>query len=122
MASRTRGTLDDRARDVLPLTPVVMHILLALVDRDRHGLGIAEHVQQFSGGRVVLGPGTLYGAIKRLLDWGLLEDRQEGPKDDSADPRRRYYRLTPLGRRALELETRELAHVIAVARVKRVIP
>jgi DNA-binding PadR family transcriptional regulator len=122
MTGRTRATLDDRARDVLPLTPVVMHILLALVDRDRHGLGIAEHVQEFSGGRVVLGPGTLYGAIKRLLDLGLLEDRQEGPKGDSADPRRRYYGLTPVGRRALEMETRELAHVVSVARVKRVIP
>jgi DNA-binding PadR family transcriptional regulator len=99
-----------------------MHILLALVDRDRHGLGIAEHVQQFSGGRVSLGPGTLYGAIKRLLDLGLLEDRDEGPRGESTDPRRRYYRLSPLGRRALELETRELANVIAVARVKRVIP
>ena len=121
-SSKTRGSLDDRAREALPLTPVVMHILLALVDRDRHGLGIAEHVQQFSGGRVALGPGTLYGAIKRLLDAGLLEDRDAGPKGDSADPRRRYYGLTPVGRRALELETRDLANVIAVARLKRVIP
>jgi DNA-binding PadR family transcriptional regulator len=121
MPIRPRSALDDRARAVLPLTPVVMHILLALVDRDRHGLGVAEHVEEFSGGRVALGPGTLYGAVKRLLDLGLVVDAASGPKGESTDPRRRYYHLTPLGRRALELETRELANVLNVARVKRVL-
>jgi DNA-binding PadR family transcriptional regulator len=118
-----RSTLsrDDRARAVLPLTPVVLHILLALVDRDRHGLGIAEHIEAFSGGRVVLGPGTLYGAIKRLLDLDLVADVAEPPRDESADPRRRYYRITPLGRRALELEARQLSTVLDVARLKRVL-
>jgi DNA-binding PadR family transcriptional regulator len=111
----------NRARALLPLTPVTMHILLALVDRDRHGLGIADHVEEFSGGQVALGPGTLYGAIKRLLEMDLVDDVEAGPRDDSADPRRRYYRITPLGRRALELETRQLAAVLDVARLKRVI-
>ena len=103
------------------MTPMVMHILLALVDRDRHGLGIAEHVDEFTDGRVHLGPGTLYGAIRRLLETGLIEDVDSGPKGDSKDPRRRYYRITTAGRRALEVETRRLADVIDVARVKRVI-
>ncbi len=111
----------DKAQAALPLTPVVMHILLALVDRDRHGLGIAEHIESFTSGRLSLGPGTLYGAIKRLLETGLVEDVESGPKGDSADPRRRYYRITPVGRRALELETRQLADVLAVARLKRVL-
>ncbi|HYN10383.1 MAG TPA: PadR family transcriptional regulator [Vicinamibacterales bacterium] len=124
MATRpTRPTrlVDDQARVALPLTPIVMHILLALVDRDRHGLGIAEHIEEFTAGRVSLGPGTLYGAIKRLLETGLVEDVESGPKDDSQDPRRRYYTITPVGQRALELETRRLADVLDVARVKRVI-
>jgi DNA-binding PadR family transcriptional regulator len=98
-----------------------MHILLALVDEDRHGLGIAGHVEQFSDGRIVLGPGTLYGAIKRLLDLGLVDDRHAGPGAEATDPRRRYYRLTPLGRRVLELETRQLAAVLDVARLKKVL-
>jgi DNA-binding PadR family transcriptional regulator len=121
MATRSPRTTDDHARSALPLTPIVIHILLALADRDRHGLGIAEHIEEFTSGQVSLGPGTLYGAIKRLLETGLIEDVEAGPRDDSQDPRRRYYRITPVGQRALELETRRLADVLAVAREKRVI-
>ena len=98
-----------------------MHILLALVDENRHGLGIASHVESFSEGRVVLGPGTLYGAIKRLLELGLVEDVDDDGSTGVTDPRRRYYCLTPLGRRALEIETRQLATVLNVARLKRVL-
>jgi DNA-binding PadR family transcriptional regulator len=115
-----RRTLDDQARAALPLTPIAIHILLALVDRHRHGLGIAEHIEDFTNGRVSLGPGNLYGTIKRLLEDGLVDDSVDA-RDESADPRRRYYTITPLGRRALEIETRELASVLNVARLKRVI-
>lgn len=121
MPSRLKPTLDDLARAVLPLTAIAVNILLALVDRDRHGLGIADHVEEFTGGSVTLGPGTLYGTIKRLLELGLVADIDDHPKGDPGDPRRRYYRLTPIGRRALELQTRELANVLSVARVKRVL-
>lgn len=103
------------------LTPAALHILLALADRDRHGLGIAEHVETFTNGRLSLGPGTLYGAIKRLLDLGLVEDTASRPRGDTDDPRRRYYHLTPKGRRALEAETREMANVVNVAKLKRVL-
>ena len=103
------------------LTPVAVQILLALADRDRHGLGIAEHIEAFTNGRVSLGPGTLYGAIKRLLDLGFVEDTAERPRGDADDPRRRYYAITPRGRRALEAETREMATVLNVARLKRVL-
>ena len=121
MAAKSSPSRDDQVRAVLPLSPVVVHILLALVDDDRHGLGIAQHVEEFSGGRVRLGPGTLYGAIKRLLELNLVDDEDAGPGGDGTDPRRRYYRITPLGRRALELETRQLATVLDVARLKKVI-
>lgn len=102
------------------LTSPAIHILLALVDDDRHGLGIADHVQTFTNGRIVLGPGTLYGAIKRLLDAGFIVDAPARPRAD-ADPRRRYYRLTAAGRRAVEAEARALAQVVDVARLKRVL-
>ena len=95
------------------MTPAVLHILLSLAAEDRHGLGIAADVKAFSRGRLVLGPGTLYGTIKRLLDAGLVEDL-ESSRDE--DPRRRYYRITPKGRRALELETEGLTSVLGVAK------
>jgi DNA-binding PadR family transcriptional regulator len=97
------------------MTPAVLHILLSLAAEDRHGLGIAADVKAFTNGRIVLGPGTLYGTIKRLLDAGLVQDLgQPDPADD--DPRRRYYRITAKGRRALETETEGLASVLGVAR------
>ena len=97
------------------MTPAVLHILLSLAAEDRHGLGIAADVKQFTGGRLVLGPGTLYGTIKRLLDSGLIEDLGS-PSSEDDDPRRRYYRITPKGRRALEAETLGLATVLGVAK------
>jgi len=97
------------------MTSAVLHILLSLAAEDRHGLGIAADVKAFSSGRLVLGPGTLYGTIKRLLEAGLIEDLgSPAPEDD--DPRRRYYRITPKGRRALETETEGLASVLGVAK------
>ena len=77
---------------------MALHILLALADRDRHGLGIAEEVEAFTSGRVTLGPGTLYGTIKRLLELALIEERAGAPREDRDDPRRRYYRITASGR------------------------
>jgi DNA-binding PadR family transcriptional regulator len=115
-----RKGLDEDARAVLPLTPIALHILLALVDRPRHGLGIAEHIEDFTGGRLTLGPGNLYGTIKKLLECGLIDDSNSRARD-GADPRRRYYDITPVGRRALEIETRELANVLDVARLKKVL-
>src|SRR5687767_10386870 len=81
--------------DLLPLSPPVFHILLALADADRHGYGILQEVQERTHGAVKLGPGTLYGAIKRLRDGGLIEERED-PSAES-DERRRYYHLTGLG-------------------------
>jgi DNA-binding PadR family transcriptional regulator len=97
------------------MTSAVLHILLSLASEDRHGLGIAADVKSFTNGRLVLGPGTLYGTIKRLLDAGLVEDLGQ-PSPDEDDPRRRYYRITAKGRRALEAEADGLASVLSVAR------
>lgn len=111
--------LDHQAAGLLPLTPAVLHILLSLSAGDRHGLGIAADVKAFSGGRMILGPGTLYGTIKRLLEAQMVVDL-ESPGGDEDDPRRRYYRITALGRRTLELETQGLASILDIAHRRRV--
>jgi DNA-binding PadR family transcriptional regulator len=97
------------------MTSAVLHILLSLASEDRHGLGIAADVKAFTGGRIVLGPGTLYGTMKRLLDAGLIEDLGQASAEED-DPRRRYYRITAKGRRALEVETQGLQSVLGVAK------
>src|SRR5215203_395541 len=112
---RRSPTLDARALAFLPLTPAVLNILVSLSADDRHGLGIAADVREFTGGRLLLGPGTLYGTIKRLLEAELIIDLPS-PSGDEDDPRRRYYRITPLGRRVLELETEGLASILGTAR------
>jgi len=99
----------------MSLTPAVLHILLSLAGDNRHGLGIAADVKAFTNGRLTLGPGTLYGTIKRLLEAGLIEDLGSPDAADD-DPRRRYYGITPAGRRALEQETATLTSTLAVAR------
>jgi DNA-binding PadR family transcriptional regulator len=121
MPTRLRLSLEDRAGAVLPLSPAVLQILLSLSAQERHGLGIAADVKEFTEGRTVLGPGTLYGTIKRMLELGLVEDVVEKPRGDDDDPRRRYYRITPLGRRALELETQGLASLLNTAHRRRIL-
>ena len=102
----------------LPLTPAVFHILLALTDSEKHGYAIMRDVEQTTDGRMVLGPGTLYGAIKRLLKTGLIAEADERPDPALDNSRRRYYELTALGRRVLAAEAERLAHMIEVARRK----
>jgi DNA-binding PadR family transcriptional regulator len=102
------------------MTPAVLHILLSLSAEDRHGLGIAADVREFSGGKLTLGPGTLYGTLNRLLEAALVEDLGS-PDSDEGDPRRRYYRITSKGRKALEIETADLASILSVAKRRRVL-
>ena len=85
---------------LLPLTPAVFHILITLANGEAHGYAIMQEVTRRSGGVVRLGPGTLYGAISRLLEDGIIEESEERP-DAGMDKRRRYYRLTKLGGRVL---------------------
>ena len=105
----------------LPLTPAVFHILLALADRERHGYGIMQEVLARTGGEMRLGPGTLYGSIKRMLADGLIAESGERPDPALDDERRRYYRLTDLGRRVATAEAERLARLVAVAAAKRLL-
>ena len=105
----------------LPLTPAVFHVLLALVDADRHGYGIAKEVAARTGDTVRLGPGTLYGTLTRMVDAGLVEERPRSGRAPACDERRRYYRVTPLGREVARAEARRLAVLVDVARAKALI-
>ena len=106
-------------QELLPLTSASFHILLALVDGEQHGYAIMRDVRQSTDGAVRLGPGTLYRAVQSLLGKGLIEESSRRPAADE-DQRRRYYRLTALGRRVLAAETQRMALAVALARAKRV--
>jgi DNA-binding PadR family transcriptional regulator len=110
-----------RIEDMLPLTPAVFHILLALADGEKHGYGIMQEVETISEGQVNMGPGTLYGSIKRMLTAGLIEESDERPDPALDDERRRYYRLTDFGQRVVTAEARRLANLVGIARSKRLV-
>jgi len=100
----------------LPLTPAVFHILLALSDGEKHGYAIMRAVRETTQGHMVLGPGTLYGAVKRLLRDDLIVESDYRPDPAVDDARRRYYALTDLGRRVLVAESERLADLVEFAR------
>jgi DNA-binding PadR family transcriptional regulator len=104
-----------------PLTPAVFHILLALADGDKHGYAIMKDVENQTAGRLKLGPGTLYGTIKRLLVASLIEEVDERPDRELDDERRRYYRLTGAGRKLALEENERLTQAVKVARQKRLL-
>src|SRR5260370_25168168 len=106
---------------IIPLTPAVFHILLALADRERHGYGIRQEVSARTEGKVVLGPGTLYGTISRMLQAGYIEESGERSDPQLNDERRRYYRITAKGRRAAATEAERLEELLRIARAKRVL-
>jgi DNA-binding PadR family transcriptional regulator len=108
-------------RTASPLTPAVAYILIALAERDRHGYAIMQEVSARSAGSVRLGPGTLYGAISRMLKDGLIAEAEERPDPELDDTRRRYYRLTERGRRALAAELKRLGDLVRLARSIRTI-
>ena len=102
----------------IPLTPAVFHILLALADGEKHGYAIMKEVESTTEGALTMGPGTLYGSIKRMLTAGLIRESQERPDPERDDARRRYYELTDYGRRVLAAEAQRLAQALRVARRK----
>jgi DNA-binding PadR family transcriptional regulator len=108
-------------RGMLPLTPAVLQILLALADEERHGYGIMQEVEARTGGETRLGPGTLYGSIKRMLADGLIEESDERPDPGMDDERRRYYRITGFGRRVAGAEAERLASLVSTAAAKKLV-
>ena len=105
-----------------PLPPAVFQILVALADQDRHGYAIMQDVAARTDGRMKLSPGTLYGSIKRMLDQGLIVELDERPDPDHDDERRRYYRLTRLGRDAAQAEAGRMATLLRQARAVGLTP
>lgn len=102
------------------LTPMSLAILLALADEDRHGYGIIKEVERQSAGSLRLGTGSLYAALQRLAEEGLIAEAAYAPAPDE-DQRRRYYSLTDAGREAARHELRRMARILSVARQKRLV-
>ena len=107
---------------LLPVPTGVFHILIALADRDRHGYAIMQDVAARTEGKVQLSAGTLYSSIRRMLDQGLIEELNESPDPSNTDERRRYYRLTALGRAVAALQARRLEKLLRDARSSGLLP
>lgn len=105
----------------LPLTPAVFHILLALAEGERHGYGIMQEIATSTKGEFSMGPGTLYGSIKRMLAAGFIEESDTRPDAALDDERRRYYRLTDFGRRVAMAEARRLDALVRSARTRKLL-
>lgn len=103
-----------RPHEAEPLTPAVLQILLALAGGELHGYAIMKVVEADSGGKVKMGPGTLYGSLNRMLQAGFVAQTEERPDPDKADIRRRYYRLTALGESALRQELSRLQRLVTL--------
>jgi DNA-binding PadR family transcriptional regulator len=108
-------------RKLDPLPSAAFHILLALVDGEKHGYGIMRQVVEDTDGKVRLGPGTLYGSIQTLLDAGYIEETGERADPSAGDERRRYYRLSSPGRAALKAETERIAGLLRLAKSKKIV-
>jgi DNA-binding PadR family transcriptional regulator len=107
-----------KAEDFLPLKPHWFHVLLSLAGEGQHGYAIMQEVLERTGGKVRLWPATLYGTLKRLMDEDLIAASDSRPAEDD-DARRKYYRLTPLGRRVLDAESARLEELVRVIHAKR---
>jgi DNA-binding PadR family transcriptional regulator len=115
------SNITNDPESLIPLSPAVFNILLALADGDKHGYGIMLEVERNTGGQVNMGPGTLYGSIKRMLKAGFILESDERPDPELDDQRRRYYGLTDLGRKVLKAESRRLVDQVAVLQMKGVL-
>jgi DNA-binding PadR family transcriptional regulator len=99
-----------------PLTPAVLHILLALFAEERHGYGIMKQVVSDSHGKVKMGPGTLYGSLNRMIDAGLIRESEKRVDPVLGDERRVYYKITAIGQKALAAELERYREVVSVAK------
>lgn len=110
-----------KPEEFLPLSPAMFHILLALADSERHGYGIMQEIFQKTNGTMRMGPGTLYGSIKRMLAEKLIEETVERPDPVLDDERRRYYRLTNFGQLIMRAEAQRLEQIVRLAQMKHVL-
>lgn len=104
------------------MNPADFHILLALTEDEAHGYALIGAIEELSDGAVRMGPGTLYGAIKRLLAEGMIEESDERPDPSLDDRRRRYYRISPTGHTAVSAESARLAQLVRVASSRGLLP
>ena len=105
--------------ELLPLTPAVLHILLSLVDEEKHGYSIMREITVQTKGKLHVGPTTLYRSIKQLLEAGLIEESDKRPDPALDDERRHYYRITQFGRLVTAAEVRRLNELLAIAQAKQ---
>jgi DNA-binding PadR family transcriptional regulator len=110
------------ARPIPPLTPAVFHILLALSSGERHGYGIMKQVEADSQGKVSMGPGTLYGSLKRMLDAGLIRESDKRVDPEMDDERRIYYQITGMGAEALAAELERYRRIVTIAQQRKLDP
>src|SRR5271169_2587642 len=109
-------------RLLLPLTPAVFHIMLALAGGESHGYGIMLEVERLTSGQMNLGPGTLYRSIQRMLVDGMIEETSDSSESPEDDERRRYYRLTAIGLEVAKAESRRLERLVSAAKVRKLLP
>jgi DNA-binding PadR family transcriptional regulator len=118
-------SMTNNASDIdalLPLPTATFHILLALAKEDRHGYAVIQDVEQRTGGEIRLSAGTLYRSIQRMLEQGLIVEKQERPAPEEDDERRRYYRIAPLGTAVARAEARRLAELVRLTRASGLAP
>ena len=113
---------EDAAQGLLPLPLPIFHMLLALSEGERHGYALKREILRRTNGKLNLGSGALYGSISRMLDQGLIEESEERPDLHLDDERRRYYRITPLGRRVAQAEAVRLQQLVRLAETSLGIP
>jgi DNA-binding PadR family transcriptional regulator len=104
--------------DLTPLPPAVFHILLCLAEGERHGYALKREIARRTDGKLTLGAGVLYGSIAKMLDQGLIDESDERPDPHLDDERRRYYKLTPFGRKVAHAEAARMRDLVALAAAK----
>ena len=113
--------MDEKVQKLLPLTPTVFHLMLALADGEKHGYGMMRAVEVETQGQMQIRIGSLYGSVRRMMEAGLIEETHERPDPDLDDERRRYYGLTDFGRRVLTAEAARVAQAMTVIRRKHIL-
>ena len=121
-AARGSQLVDPDPESFLPLHRDTFHILVSLADRDRHGYAVMQDVLERTNGKLRFSPSSLYASIRRLLEQGVIEELAERPDPSNDDERRRYYRLTRLGRDVAKAEARRLERLLGDARATGLLP